>query len=74
MVVEARFVALQKARVDGSTLSKGCEIQMAAHAREQQRADMQLQREFTRQNECTQFIGRHQFELNAVVEDIVIVV
>jgi hypothetical protein len=77
VLVEARFVALQGPAligINGLTLSKDRKIQMAAHAREQQRANMQLQNEFARQNECAQFTRRYELEFNAVVQGIASVV
>jgi hypothetical protein len=40
---------------------------MAAHPREQQRPDVQLQSEFARQNKRAQFARRRKLEFNAVL-------
>src|SRR5262249_7689346 len=60
--------------INGSMLPEGREVQMTAHGREQQRADMQLQSEFARQNKCAHFSRGHELEFNAVVGSLASVV
>ena len=45
--------------------SEGPEVDMPAHAGEQDGADVKLQDEFAGPDQAGQFLGRHQFELDA---------
>ena len=55
-------------------LPKCRQVEMAAHPREQQRSDVQLQSEFARQNKRAQLTRRRKFEFDAVVQSLSTVV